>query len=129
MPLGRLNIDARTFRRTLFRLPAHRTPTALLKESEGYPFTRDPYHRPGTAPLAPWRIYEIQQRIIAIAKLLGAPLPVYLSEDNAGILAAIGQVMREPVIIDENVGNVVDEFIDDGADDRSVPPDQSIFGE
>lgn len=113
----------------MFRLPAHRTPTALLKEAQGYPFTRDPYHRPGTAPLAPWRIYEIQQRIIAVAKLLGAPLPVYLSEDNAGILAAISEVMREPVIVEDGFGNVVDEFIDDGGDDGAILPHQTIFGQ
>jgi hypothetical protein len=113
----------------MFRLPAHRTPTALLREEPGYPFARDPYASPGTRPLPRWAIHEIQQRIIAIAKLLGAPLPVYLSEDNAGILAAIGQVMREPVIIDENVGKVVDEFIDDGSDDGAILPHQTIFGQ
>jgi hypothetical protein len=119
----------------MYFCPGDTSPLRLLATAEGGGHHRDPFISPGTRPMALWRAYELEQRMIAACRRIGAPLPVYLTEDNAGILAAIAEVLAEPIGIEDiatgkpEAIDLVEEVIASGIDDPAISPDQSIFGE
>jgi hypothetical protein len=118
----------------MFYCPGDTSPLVLLHAAESHGDHRNPYRSPGTRPLPPWAMYELTQRIIASCRRIGHPAPVYLSEDNAGILTAIAQVLGDPVVVEDIAAaetKAVDFIEDISGDpiDSAIPPYRSIFGQ